>query len=219
MICWPVAAVIFIFEAPNFEILKKFSYNLQNGDAKSQVILFAVVIAVSFIASGLNSIASTSFTREGTHLDMLNYLPSGPGKQISAKVLIAVLFTLIPEVIAIIPVTVYLGNAAMLPLYIIVSSACVLTATMIGVIMDSISPYTAWSDELSALRGNLNCFFNLAAEMIAALLTGALAYGLYLLSGSAVLTIAPVSVLLFAGCAILVISGLPRVRKNIELLK
>lgn len=216
---WPVAAVIFIFEAPNFEILKKFSYNLQNGDAKSQVILFAVIIAVSFIASGLNSIASTSFTREGTHLDMLNYLPSGPGKQISAKVLIAVLFTLIPEVIAIIPVTVYLGNAAMLPLYIIVSSACVLTATMIGVIMDSISPYTAWSDELSALRGNLNCFFNLAAEMIAALLTGALAYGLYLLSGSAVLTIAPVSVLLFAGCAVLVISGLPRVRKNIELLK
>ena len=85
--------------------------------------------------------------------------------------------------------------------------------------MDSISPYTAWSDELSALRGNLNCFFNLAAEMIAALLTGALAYGLYLLSGSAVLTIAPVSVLLFAGCAVLVISGLPRVRKNIELLK
>ena len=128
---------------------------------------------------------------------MLNYLPSGPGKQISAKVLIAVLFTLIPEVIAIIPVTVYLGTAAMLPLYIIVSSACVLTATMIGVIMDSISPYTAWSDELSALRGNLNCFFNLAAEMI----------------------IAPVSALLFAGCAVLVISGLPRVRKNIELLK
>ena len=85
--------------------------------------------------------------------------------------------------------------------------------------MDSISPYTIWSDELSALRGNLNCFFNLAAEMIAALLTGAVSYGLFKLSGSAVVTIVPVTLLLVIGGIICVTAGLPRAKKNIEFLK
>ena len=83
--------------------------------------------------------------------------------------------------------------------------------------MDSISPYTVWSDELSALRGNLNCFFNLAAEMVFALFTGIAGY--YLLSGSFPVTVASVAIILTAVCAMMIIKGLPRVRKNIELLK
>ena len=107
----------------------------------------------------------------------------------------------------------------MLPLYIVISLVCIVAATMIGVVMDSISPYTIWSDELSALRGNLNCFFNLAAEMVAALVAGLLSYGLYMLTSSSVITIAVMTVLLFIGGAAGVIAGLPRAKKNIELLR
>jgi ABC-2 type transport system permease protein len=216
---WPVAAVIFIFEAPRFEFLKIFSHKLRNDDPSSQVILFAVFIAMAFIASGLNSIASTSFTREGVHIDMLKYIPADLGKQIKAKVLIAVLFTFIPEVTAVIIVAVYFGMYLLLPLYVLISFICILIATMIGVVMDSISPYTVWSDELSALRGNLNCFFNLAAEMVAALLTGGISYGLFLLSGSSVITVGAVSVILAAAGAVCVFAGLPNARKNIEQMK
>ena len=85
--------------------------------------------------------------------------------------------------------------------------------------MDSISPYTVWSDELSALRGNLNCFFNLAAELIAALFAGGVLYGTYLLTKNSVITISVVAAILVVASVVIVITGLPRVRKNIESLK
>ena len=173
---------------------------------------------MAFISSGLNSIASTSFTREGKHLDMLKYLPAPLDKQIKAKVIVAVLFTFIPEVVAVIMVTISLGYAGMLPVYIPVSFICVLIATLIGVIMDSISPYTVWSDELSALRGNLNCFFNLAAEMIAALAVGAGSYGLCLLIDNSFIVILSISIVLILACVIGVLVGLPKAGKNIESL-
>ena len=216
---WPIAAVIFIAEAPKFEFFKIFAYKLENGDPLSHVILFAVIIAMAFIASGLNSIASTSFTREGVHIDMLKYLPAPLDKQINAKILIAILFTFIPEVLAVAVITVRFGIAYMMPLYILVTFVCILIATIIGTLMDSISPYTVWSDELSALRGNLNCFFNLAAEMVFALIIGGISYGIYLLSANAIITIASVSALLAVAGIAGVLAGLPHVRKNIELLK
>lgn len=216
---WPVAAVIFIVEAPNLEAFKVFNYKLQSQDPWSHIILYVAFIAIAFIASGLNSIASTSFTREGVHIDMLKYLPADLGKQIRAKVTIAVLFTFIPVAVAVIPAAVFLGVAVWIPLYVVTAFICVLIATMIGVIMDSISPYTVWSDELSALRGNLNCFFNLAAEMVAALLIGGISYGLFLLSSNSVITIAVITAIIVIAGALIVFIGLPRVKKNIESLK
>ncbi len=211
-ILWPVAAVIFITQAPRFEVIKIFRYNLKTGDALSHVIL-------AFISAGLNSIASTSFTREGKHIDMLKYLPAPLDKQIKAKVLIAFLFTFIPVLISVIIIAAGLGVLYMLPVYIAVSLTGILTAVMSGVIMDSISPYTVWSDELSALRGNLNCFFNLAAEMIGALITGGISYGIYMISKSAFITIAVITLLLVLSSVVCILKGLPKTKKNIELLK
>ena len=216
---WPVAAVLFIFEAPKFEFYRYFVYGLRTGEGPGHVIFFAVVIGVSFIASGLNSIASTSFTREGVHIDMIKYLPAPLEKQIRAKVLVAMLFMFIPEALAVTMVSIRLGVYVMIPFYIAVSFVCVLIATIIGVLMDSVSPYTVWSDELSALRGNLNCFFNLAGEMLAALVIGGAAYGIYVLSGSSVITVSAVTVLLIAAVTVCTITCLPRVKRNIESLK
>ncbi len=97
----------------------------------------------------------------------------------------------------------------------IASLLCVITATAIGVAMDSISPYTVWSDELSALRGNLNCFFNLAAELIIAGLTGLISYGLFILTSSDVITITVSMVVLILMAATGVIRGFKIARKNI----
>lgn len=216
---WPIAAVIFIIEAPKFESFKMFRAKLLGHDPVSHIILFGAFIAMAFIGSGLNSIASTSFTREGVHLDMLKYLPADLGKQIRAKVIVAMLFTFIPVASAVVAVTVFFGVTAWLPLYVITAFVCILTATMIGVIMDSISPYTVWSDELSALRGNLNCFFNLAAEMVVALLAGGILYVLYIFSKNSVISVSVVAAILVIASVLIVIIGLPRVRKNIESLK
>ena len=216
---WPIAAVIIAFEIPRFEVLKAFAYKLQTGDPSSHVLLFVIFVGAAFIASGLNSIASTSFTREGVHIDMLKYLPADLKTQIKAKAVAAVLFTIIPEIVAVIILTICFGIPVMLPLYIVVSFASVVIATVTGILMDSISPYTVWSDELSALRGNLNCFFNLAAEMLGSLLIAGITYGLYVLSANSAVTVITVTVILIAGAVTGGISGMTKVRKNIELLK
>lgn len=216
---WPIAAIIFVSEAPKYEFFKMFEYKLTRGDSTSQVILFAVFIGIAFIASGLNSIASTSFTREGVHIDMLKYLPAPLDKQVKAKTLVAVLFTFIPEVIAVIIVAIRFEMIAMLPVYIFISFICVLIATIVGVVMDSISPYTVWSDELSALRGNLNCFFNLASEMIAALVIGLITYGINLLTKNSTISIASISLILLITGIIGFFAGMSKAKKNIEELK
>ena len=215
---WPVAAVIFILEAPQFEFFKLFRAKLNSAEPVSHIIVFAVFIAIAFIASGLNSIASTSFTREGVHIDMLKYLPADLNKQIRAKITIAILFTFIPVAVSIIPVAIFLGVAMLLPLYIAAAFISILIATMIGIIMDSISPYTVWSDELSALRGNLNCFFNLAAELVAALVIGGISYLLYLVTKSSLITMASVTGIIVIAGIVIVLIGLKSVKKNIETL-
>ena len=216
---WPILALFVMVETPRNSFLQDYSDSLRAGDAFSSVVLFVIIIAAAFIASGLNSIASTSFTREGVHLDMLKYLPAPLEDQIRAKVLIAVLFTFVPEAVAVIMVSASLGQFAMMPLYVLVSLVCIIIATVVGVVMDSISPYTIWSDELSALRGNLNCFFNLAAEMVAALLVGAVSYGIFVLTYSSVITIVIITAVLFIAGAAGVFAGLPRVKSNITELK
>ena len=211
--------MIFVTQAHKLEFFKVFTYKLGEGDAFSHVILFSIVIAASFIASGLNSIASTSFTREGVHLDMLKYLPISLDKQIKSKALIALLFTFIPLVIAIAIATIGLGAYYMLPLYAVVSFISVLIATMIGMLMDSISPYLVWSDELSALRGNLNCFFNLAAQMVAALAIGAASFGIYKLFNNSIVTLISITIVLIVSGLVASIVGMPKMRENIESLK
>jgi ABC-2 type transport system permease protein len=107
----------------------------------------------------------------------------------------------------------------MLPVYIFISFICVLIATIVGVVMDSISPYTVWSDELSALRGNLNCFFNLAGEMIAALVIGLITYGINLLTKNSTISIASISLILLITGIIGFFAGMSKAKKNIEELK
>ena len=212
---WPAIAASLLISSRDNEIIGKIRSMLSSGDKKSIVIAFIVVAGISFIASGLNSIASTSFTREGVHIDLLKYLPAPLDKQIRAKGLIAIFFTYIPLGVSLIPVAVMFGVPHLILPMLIASLLCVITATAIGVAMDSISPYTVWSDELSALRGNLNCFFNLAAELIIAGLTGLISYGLFILTSSDVITITVSMVVLILMAATGVIRGFKIARKNI----
>jgi ABC-2 type transport system permease protein len=212
---WPAIAASLLISSRDNEIIGKIRSMLSSGDKKSIVIAFIVVAGISFIASGLNSIASTSFTREGAHIDLLKYLPAPLEKQIRAKGLIAILFTYIPLAVSLIPVAVMFGVPHLILPMLIASLLCVITATAIGVAMDSISPYTVWSDELSALRGNLNCFFNLAAELIIAGLTGLISYGLFILTSSDVITVTVSMVVLILMAATGVIQGFKIARKNI----
>ena len=215
---WLVAAPVLGLMAAEGGALNLFAKELQAGDALCCTLMFSAVVASSFVASGLNSLASTSFTREGTHIDLIKYIPVDIKTQIKAKAFVSILITFIPLAIAIIVLTLFFGIPLMMLLYIPTAFLCCVIACMTGMLMDSIAPYTIWSDELSALRGNLNCFFNLAAMLLVAAVLAAMSYGLYVLTGSFVAAAGINLIILILAALWGIFKGLDKVRNNIESL-
>ena len=215
---WLVAAPVLGMMAAEGGALNLFAKELQAGDALCCTLMFSAVVASSFVASGLNSIASTSFTREGTHIDLIKYIPADIRMQIKAKAYVSVVITFVPLALSIVILTVLFGIPLMILLYIPTALLCCVIACMTGMLMDSISPYTIWSDELSALRGNLNCFFNLAAMILVAAVLAAMSYGLYVLTGSFVAAAGINLIILILAALWGIFKGLDKVRSNIESL-
>lgn len=182
---WPVLSVVFFaLSTRNMNVLK-FTALYRGGQPFTRIMVLILVLAVSFVASGLNSIASTSFTREGAHIDVIRYLPVPIITTIRAKAFAAMIFTGIPLSLSIIAACISLGSSpATTALYLGLSLLSVHIATFVGICMDSISPYTVWADEATALRGNMNTFFNLAAGMLIAAIVCGICYLVYLWTGS-----------------------------------
>ena len=142
----------------------------QLGKERAEMIMIVVVISIAFIATALNSLASTAFTREGQHLSLIKFIPVPYETQMYAKAAVSVIFTYPMLVLTDIIICVYEGTI----LY-----GCILCdllmllahiiSMVIGMMMDSSSPYVEWDDEYSALRGNLNTFFNMAIMMVLSL--------------------------------------------------
>ena len=102
--------------------------------------------------------------------------------------------------------------------YLLLALLCVIISTIVGICMDSITPYTVWADEATALRGNMNCFFNLAVGLIIAGVVCGGTYGLYLWLGSVSICLYAVTSLLIVLTVLGTLFGLKFVAKNIDSL-
>ena len=167
---WPVGILILFTMAKDSSGMNEFIAMYGDPDyPRAKLLMLLAVIAVSFIASAMNSLSSTAFTREGLHADIIKYLPMDYGKQLSAKAAVSLILTW-PALLATVAITgvfVHFGAGDMI-YYSVLSLEALLLSAVIGFSMDSSAPYTDWSDEYSALRGNLNSFFNMAIAMVAA---------------------------------------------------
>ena len=214
---WPVLAVVFfVLSSRNVNIIRFISL-YRGGRPQSQVIVLICVMGLSFVAAGLNSIASTSFTREGAHIGLLKYIPVPMNKIIYAKAMINIFMSYVPLIFSIIFASYSLGSGIKLTLlYLLISLLSVVTATIIGVCMDSIAPYTVWSDEATALRGNMNCFFNLAAGLLVAAIVCSGVYLLYYKTGTIPLCYIVSTGTVMLLCIFGTIFGTKFVRRNID---
>ncbi|MBR3525056.1 MAG: hypothetical protein IKO11_04345 [Lachnospiraceae bacterium] len=181
---WPVGLLVFFHITEENETIQSFLNYCREGNERARLILFMVMILISFIAPAMNSLAATAFTREGSHVDMVNYIPLSHRTQLLVKGAVSVLLTAPFLILSVI----VLAVCTALPLldvflYCFLSLAALILVTILGLGLDSASPHTLWSDEYSALRGNLNSFFNMAAMLVTGLLFGGLAFLLYELAG------------------------------------
>ena len=75
-------------------------------------------------------------------------------------------------------------------------------AIVIGMYLDSMSPYVTWDDEYSALRGNLNAFFNMAIMMMISAATLVIGLLLYEVLGLPIMVYNVVMLVILMGVAI-----------------
>ena len=155
------------------------------GKERADMILLMVIVSVAFIATALNSVASTSFTREGQHLDLIKFIPVPYRTQMLAKAAVSFIFTYPVLIATDIIICIYVHVPVLTGiLFALLMLAAHVISIIVGMSLDSSSPYIEWDDEYSALRGNLNVFFNMAIMMVISLivvLLGLLIYELLLL--------------------------------------
>ncbi len=179
-ILWPVGTWMLFHYTGHKGFLADYIAMYQAGKERAGMIMAIVVISIAFIATALNSLASTAFTREGQHLALLKFIPVPYETQMYAKAAVSFMFTYPMLLLTNLIICYYVGAGILtILLYAILMLLAHIISIAVGMMLDSASPYTEWDDEYSALRGNLNVFFNMAIMMIlavAALLVGLLLY-------------------------------------------
>ena len=176
-VLWPAGALALLHFTKGKEAMAAFIDQFSTGNDRAEMILFMIIIGISFIATALNSLASTAFTREGQHLELIKFIPVPYKTQMLAKAAVCCIFTAPMLLITDIIICIYMHASV----YICVFYALIMLmghviALIVGMSMDSAAPYREWDDEYSALRGNLNVFFSMAVMMVICII--AIAIGL-----------------------------------------
>lgn len=168
---WPLALLIFLYMGRDKETLLRLIELYQSGNEKAALFLTLGVVAVTFLATAMNSLASTAFTREGAHLSLIKYIPVAYRTQLYAKAAVSVLITFPAMLACIIILGAFIRISPLYCLYYsLISLIIIILTTVIGLILDSAHPHDSWDDEYSALRGNLNSFFDMALVMVISIL-------------------------------------------------
>ena len=137
-------------------------------------ILLLFIIGVSILIPALNSISSSSFSRDGSYFNFIKFVPIHYSIQWNVKVVVSLLISFIGINIftTIFFLIIRLDFIYMIIFY-LVSLLCVLLISMLGTLVDSIQPKLIWDDEANALRENYNTFMVMGfALLLFAILCG-----------------------------------------------
>lgn len=174
---WPVGVLILFSLSENNENILRFLDLYREGYSRAALILLLIIIFIAFVASALNSLSSTAFTREGAHVDIIKYIPVPYETQMYAKAAVALIVTYPALVLTVILASFYVGWSALWSVYYcLLALSALILSIVTGLAMDSAAPFTLWDDEYSALRGNLNSFFNMAVIMVLAIFVCGIAF-------------------------------------------
>lgn len=215
---WPLGAFLLFHFMGNKGAIAAFITMYQLGKDRAEMILIMLVVLIGFIATSLNSLASSAFTREGLHLDLIKFIPVSYETQMYAKAAVSLIFTYPMLVLTDVIICVYMGVPFLKGLLFAVFMLLAhIISTVIGMLLDSAAPYTVWSDEYSALRGNLNVFFNMAVMMLISVVVVGIGLLLYELLGLPISVYYGIQFVILTGIAIrLLMVGSKRIVENME---
>jgi ABC-2 type transport system permease protein len=180
---WPLLIYVVYVMNKESSAFDKFWILYQTGNEGARWIVALAVFGISVLLTAMNSLGSSAITREGKYYYAMKYLPISYKKQLHMKALVSIIISSVFCFIYIILLSIMLNvDNAVSWYYLILSFAEIIFTTYFGLYLDTINPRLNWDDELNALRGNTNVFFNMAyAIMIAGAFAG-IAYMLYVLT-------------------------------------
>ncbi len=164
----PFILVIVLFLNPNNTGQLQFLKSLLAGDFNVGFIL-AIVFAISVFFSASNSIAATAVSREGKNVFISKYLPVSYNTQLWAKVLSAVIISLLTVVLVLAILVTLLQPSIVFLLFItIVLLLGVFFSSLVGLLFDLYYPKLDWVNEQRAVKGNMNTLFSLLISILIA---------------------------------------------------
>ena len=174
---WPIFLYLIYVLQGKTNFLSSFVDGINSGNEFYVLIFILGISAVSVLVTAANCIASSAFTREGSHLAFIKYIPLSYMAQINIKALVSIIISGAGMLIYVIAASLYLHLGIKLMLFCcIISLLSVAFASYFGIFMDSVNPKLIWDSELNALRGNYNIFFNMAMAIVIEGITCAGAY-------------------------------------------
>ena len=147
--------------------LDSFIYGIHSGNEETVLIFMLAISAVSVLVTALNCIASSGITREGKHFSFIKYIPLDYMAQLNVKAAVSIIISGAGMIISVIAACLLLNTGIKFIIFCcLLSLLSVSFATYLGIYMDSVNPKLIWEDELNALRGNYNIFFNMALAIV-----------------------------------------------------
>ena len=177
---WPIFVyVICKLKFPDLT-LSKLKNLVTSTDNNTLIIIFMFVIGVSILLPALNSIASSSFSREGKNFYFMKYIPMDYSSQVYVKLLVSFIIAFIGvNVFSLIFYLVIGLKVSTAFIFLIISFLAILFICSLGIIIDSINPKLVWDDELNALRENSNNFIVMGISIFVFIVLAGLCYLLY----------------------------------------
>ena len=200
---WPVAIACILLWKGQSETLLKYRQFYAGQRGGVDIIFLLCILLLSVLIPGANAVASTSFTREGAHIDFMKYIPVTYEKQILVKGAVSMVLGYSSSILCVLMLCIYFRTGIGKAVYmLVISFLCCALVTALGIWLDSEYPKLIWENEAAAMRGNINVFFHMAFSMIAGLLLCLLAYLLYVPSkvGSVVMHLFFLLLLLLLCC-------------------
>lgn len=172
------------------DFLNSFIYDIRTGNEEAVLEFMLGISAVSVLVTAVNCIASSGITREGKHFPFIKYIPVPYIVQLNVKALSSIIISSIGIISSVIAACILLNTGIKFIIFSsLLSFFSISFASYFGLFMDSVNPKLIWDDELNALRGNYNIFFNMALAIVAEGIICAGAYFLFRLTGKALLII------------------------------
>lgn len=164
---WPAFLYLIVVMQGQTNFLESFIYGIHSGDEETVLLFMLGITAASVLVTAVNCIASSALTREGKHFAFIKYIPLSYIYQINIKALVSIIISGTGMLIYVIAACIWLNTGIKFTVFsCLLSLLSVTFATYFGIYMDSVNPKLIWDDELNALRGNYNIFFNMAMAIV-----------------------------------------------------